>query len=132
VSATQPPSIGLRNTVLGARDIEELTAFYEQLLGWQRRSDEEDWKSLRNPNGGPGLAFQPEPEQVPPTWPAAPDDQHMQLHLDFEVQDLDGAAAHATSAGAVLADFQPQDDVRVFLDPAGHPFCLFVELPPDR
>ncbi len=21
---------------------------------------------------------------------------------------------------------QPQDDVRVYLDPAGHPFCLFV------
>ena len=23
-----------------------------------------------------------------------------------------------------LADFQPQDDVRVLLDPDGHPFCL--------
>lgn len=22
--------------------------------------------------------------------------------------------------------FQPQDDVRVYLDPAGHPFCLFT------
>lgn len=26
-----------------------------------------------------------------------------------------------------LAQFQPQDDVRVYLDPAGHPFCLFVD-----
>jgi len=26
----------------------------------------------------------------------------------------------------VLADFQPHDDVRVYLDPAGHPFCLWV------
>jgi hypothetical protein len=25
-----------------------------------------------------------------------------------------------------VADFQPQDDVRVLRDPAGHPFCLFV------
>jgi hypothetical protein len=22
---------------------------------------------------------------------------------------------------------QPQDDVRVMLDPAGHPFCLYVD-----
>ena len=29
--------------------------------------------------------------------------------------------------GATLAEFQPQDDVRVYLDPAGHPFCLWVE-----
>jgi hypothetical protein len=28
--------------------------------------------------------------------------------------------------GAVLAEYQPQDDVRVYLDPAGHPFCLFT------
>ncbi len=28
--------------------------------------------------------------------------------------------------GVALADYQPQDNVRVFLDPAGHPFCLYV------
>ena len=33
-------------------------------------------------------------------------------------------ARHAEKAGAVQAEFQPQEDVRVFLDPAGHPFCL--------
>jgi hypothetical protein len=41
------------------------------------------------------------------------------------VDDLAGACAHAESVGAVLADFQSQDDVRVYLDPVGHPFCLF-------
>jgi hypothetical protein len=25
-----------------------------------------------------------------------------------------------------VADHQPQDDVRVMLDPAGHPFCLYT------
>jgi hypothetical protein len=25
-----------------------------------------------------------------------------------------------------LADFQPQEDVRVLFDPVGHPFCLFL------
>jgi hypothetical protein len=50
----------------------------------------------------------------------------MQLHLDIEVQDLASAGAEAEAAGAVLAEFQPQEDVRVYLDPAGHPFCLWV------
>jgi hypothetical protein len=36
------------------------------------------------------------------------------------------AGAYATATGAVLAEFQPQADVRVYLDPAGHPFCLWV------
>jgi hypothetical protein len=39
---------------------------------------------------------------------------------------LDAAGSHAVAAGAVLAEFQPQDDVRVYLDPAGHPFCLWI------
>jgi hypothetical protein len=50
----------------------------------------------------------------------------MSMHLDIEVEDLDAAVEHAVSVGAVLADFQPQKDVRVCLDPAGHPFCLWT------
>ena len=50
----------------------------------------------------------------------------MAMHLDIEVDDLDAAGAAAKAAGATLAEFQPQDDVRVWLDPAGHPFCLFL------
>ena len=48
------------------------------------------------------------------------------MHLDIEVDDLETAGARAVAAGAALADFQPQDDVRVYLDPAGHPFCLWA------
>ena len=36
------------------------------------------------------------------------------------------ATEHAIAAGAVLAAYQPQELVRVLLDPAGHPFCLWV------
>ena len=49
----------------------------------------------------------------------------MQVHLDVQVDDLEAAGRHAIEAGAVRAEYQPQDDVRVYLDPAGHPFCLF-------
>ncbi len=50
----------------------------------------------------------------------------MQLHLDFQVEDLPAAVARAEALGARQADHQPQDDVRVLLDPDGHPFCLFL------
>jgi hypothetical protein len=57
-------------------------------------------------------------------WPAGPGDQQMSVHLDIGVDDLEAACAHAAEVGAELAAFQPQD-VRVHLDPDGHPFCLF-------
>ena len=49
------------------------------------------------------------------------------LHLDIQVNDLEAAVAHALEAGARLADYQSQERVRVLFDPAGHPFCLFLD-----
>jgi hypothetical protein len=46
------------------------------------------------------------------------------MHLDFQVGDLDSAVAEAVALGATEAKHQPQENVRVLLDPAGHPFCL--------
>jgi catechol 2,3-dioxygenase-like lactoylglutathione lyase family enzyme len=63
---------------------------------------------------------------VRPVWPNTPGEQQMMLHLDFEVSDLAAATAYALEHGAVLADLQPQEDVRVFYDPDGHPFCLYA------
>ena len=63
---------------------------------------------------------------VTPTWPAAPGQQQMMLHLDFEVTDLSGQTRRAIELGATLAEYQPQDNVCVLLDPAGHPFCLYT------
>jgi len=53
------------------------------------------------------------------------DEQQIMEHLEVAVTDVDEAVAWALSAGAALADHQPQDHVRVMLDPAGHPFCFF-------
>jgi catechol 2,3-dioxygenase-like lactoylglutathione lyase family enzyme len=127
---TTTPRLSLSATVLDAPDARELASFYRRLLGWPVREDEPDWVMIGPPDGGSGLSFQTEPEYVPPRWPATPGEQRMMLHLDIEVDDLTAAVAHATELGATLAAFQPQDDVRVLLDPAGHPFCLFVREAP--
>jgi catechol 2,3-dioxygenase-like lactoylglutathione lyase family enzyme len=114
------------SVVLNAPDARELAGFYTRLLGWQIRTDEPEWVTLANPDGGVGLAFQLEDAYIRPTWPADTEHQQMMMHLDIEVEDLQQAGAHAVSVGAVLAEHQPQSDVRVYYDPAGHPFCLWT------
>ena len=125
------PSFRLHSTVLGAPEPRELAEFYRRLLGWRYRDDDDDpdWVVLKPADASDlatGLSFQREEHHVPPTWPAGPGDQQMQLHLDIGVDDLDAAVTRAEALGAVKADFQPQSLVRVMLDPAGHPFCLFA------
>jgi predicted enzyme related to lactoylglutathione lyase len=117
----------LTGTVLDTPDPRGLALFYQQLLGWPIGSDEPDWVTLRPADGSAGLSFQLEENHVPPVWPAGEGDPRMQMHLDIEVEDLAAAVDAAVAAGATVADCQPQDDVRVCLDPAGHPFCLWVD-----
>ena len=120
------PRMTLSGVVLDAPDARVLAEFYRHLLGWTVRKDEPEWVSLVPPGGGTAISCQSEPAYVRPTWPSTTDHQQMMLHLDVEVDDLDAAGAYAAGLGATLAEFQPQEDVRVYLDPAGHPFCLWV------
>lgn len=118
------PRATLTATVLGCPDPQALGRFYAELLGWPIADDDPEWVTLRP--GGPALSFQREDDHVPPTWPQRPGDQQPQAHLDIRVDDLAAAGAFARSLGATLAEFQPQEHVRVHLDPAGHPFCLYL------
>ena len=124
---------------LDARDPLALADFYSRLLGWPvARTDgpqpgnppNDGWAMLGDPEGRMKLEVQWEPHYRPPVWPGAADEQLMMMHLDIGVADLDGGVAWAESNGATVAPHQPQDDVRVMLDPAGHPFCLYLDPPP--
>ena len=116
----------LTHVNLGASDPEALAGFYARLLGWRLEPEGPQFVLVDNPAGGVGVACQYERDHVRPTWPAVPGEQQMQLHLEIRVDDLPGAVAHAVDCGAKVADYQPQDDVRVCLDPEGHPFCLYL------
>ena len=120
------PELTLTGTNIGAPDANALADFYLRLLGWTTRVEEPGWVVLRAPGGGHTLNFQTEERYVRPVWPGEEGDQQMMMHLEIRVDDLDAAVAHAVAQGATLADFQPQQYVRVCLDPAGHPFCLFT------
>ncbi|GAA3595166.1 VOC family protein [Kineosporia mesophila] len=120
------PDLSLSGIVLDTDDVQMLSEFYIRLLGWELTQDElPGWRKLGAP-AGPGLSFQLETNYRPPVWPAGTDRTPMQVHLDIQVTDLAPAVAFAQECGAVLHDFQPQDDVRVLSDPSGHPFCLFL------
>jgi catechol-2,3-dioxygenase len=113
--------------VLEAPDARGLAEFYSRLLGWKIASSEPSWVTLGPPSGVAYLAIQTSPEYVRPVWPPAPGQQQMMMHLDIEVGRLHAAVAQAIEDGATLAEYQPQERVRVMLDPAGHPFCLYLD-----
>ena len=117
----------LTMVTLNSPDPPALARFYGRLLGWEIGTEEPGWVTLRNPDGGIGMGFHIEDIYVPPVWPAEPGAQQMMMHLEIRVDDLVVGCAHAAACGATLAEFQPQDDVRVHLDPDGHPFCLYLD-----
>lgn len=118
---------GWVGTVLGTPDPLGLGRFYAGLIGGDLDERDRGFVTLHQPGSTTYLAFQLEEDHRPPLWPSGPDDQQMQVHLDIGVRDVTVAVDEVTRLGASLADNQPQDDVRVMLDPAGHPFCLYLD-----
>lgn len=119
-----PAIARLALVALDCPDPQALAAFYSELTGWPVDHDGGSWVQLRSDTGAT-LAFQLAPDHQPPEWPSA--DRPQQLHLDFDVPDLDVAEEQALLLGARKAEFQPGRNFRVFLDPAGHPFCLVLD-----
>jgi hypothetical protein len=113
--------------VLDAPEPPVLARFYARLLGWQVVKAEDTWATVVPPGeSGYYIAAQYEPHYARPVWPSVEGQQQISMHLDIEVEELETAVAHALSVGAELAEFQPQDKVRVMLDPVGHAFCLYL------
>lgn len=132
-----PSRLQLTSVTIGCPNPRELAAFYARLLGADITASEPPlpeepakagWAQVRTTSdrGTITLNFEFEKEWQTPVWPSEPGRQHITQHLDILVDDLDSAVAWARECGATLADDQPQDNVRVCLDPAGHPFCLFL------
>lgn len=110
-----------------APDPGALARFYSQLLDWPVVHEEPGTTVLAALPGPSFLVFQQATDYRSPVWPPVEGGQRPMVHLDFQVGDLDTAAADAVALGATVAEWQPQEHVRVLLDPAGHPFCLVVE-----
>ena len=118
--------IGVSTVNISAPDPAALAGFYTRLLDWHVVVAEDDWVLIEGP-GTVRISFERDVNYRPPVWPTEPDRPPMMMHLEVRVTDLAGATGHALQCGARLAEVQPQQDVRVCLDPAGHPFCLWLD-----
>lgn len=137
-----PAAVRFAQVVFDTTDARRAAEFWRQLLGLVYRPGDEtpgpgvddpkgrDWLNLRTPDGTPLLAFQQVGELAQPTWP---DDRvPQQLHLDLVVRDvaeLDAAQEAVLALGGALRldrSDDPDEPLRVFVDPDGHPFCVFV------
>jgi catechol 2,3-dioxygenase-like lactoylglutathione lyase family enzyme len=137
------PSLTFRTLCLDCGDAQAMTRFYGTLLGWEPTVTEPGWVLMRDPAGGTGLSFQQDDRYERPVWPEEPGLQQKMMHMEVRVAPpaagpgaghaeaagqaaLEAAARLAISAGGTLAGTQFRDDLRVVLDPAGHPLCLFL------
>ena len=120
------PRLTVTGTNIDAPDANALADFFAACSAGPRARKKPGWVVLQPGDGAGTLSFRTESRYVRPTWPARPGDQQMMMHLEIKVDDLETSVAHAVAQGATLAGFQPQEDVRVCLDPAGHPFCLYL------
>jgi len=103
-------------------DASALAGFYATLTGAKVTSSDPEWATVKG--DGWRLDFQTAPDHTPPAWPDPA--SSMQMHLDFDVEDMDAAEARALAAGATKSPHQPGTTFRVYIDPAGHPFCLCI------
>jgi catechol 2,3-dioxygenase-like lactoylglutathione lyase family enzyme len=132
----------LLQVVLDTTDARSLAEFYRRLLGYVYRPGDEppasgqpdpkgqDWLVLRDSQGTNRLAFQQVAKLPRVTWPEGPIPQ--QMHLDLTVpsiEELNAQHERALKLGATLLrdrSDDPQEPLRVYADPSGHTFCIFV------
>lgn len=110
--------------VFDCPDAAALSTFYAALLGWETKVDDANPDDIWADAWGEGgsIGFQQVSDYTPPTWPSQEVPQ--QLHLDVNVDDLDAGEKEVLALGATKHEVQPGTTFRVYLDPAGHPFCL--------
>jgi predicted enzyme related to lactoylglutathione lyase len=109
--------------VVDCPDPGALATFYGEMLGW-KASTSSDWAEIRS-DDGQCICFQQVEAYNPARWPTQEVPQ--QMHIDVIVDDLDAGEAAVLELGATKHSHQPGTTFRVFLDPAGHPFCLCVD-----
>jgi catechol 2,3-dioxygenase-like lactoylglutathione lyase family enzyme len=111
--------IGRRHhVVIDCPDPAALAGFYSELLGLPVTYRSDDWVVVAENDRTSGFAFQRAPDHQPPAWPGP--ERPQQFHIDVMVEDPETAASQVIAVGARRA----AHGEHVYLDPAGHPFCL--------
>ena len=116
-----------RALVIDADDPEELSQFWQAVLGVGVIETMDGWIQLGRDPGGVYLAFQPREAEAsrPP---------RNQIRPDLEVADMDTAQARIEALGGRLVQIvqEPTGEThRRMADPEGNEFTILAPLPPD-
>jgi catechol 2,3-dioxygenase-like lactoylglutathione lyase family enzyme len=121
-----PLQMKLTAITLDCADPEALAAFYQRATGFEPHPESNREFAGLTREDGLFIGFQRVADYRAPRWPEQTVPQ--QLHCDFAVEDLDEAEAQLLEWGATKPDYQPGGEKsRVLTDPAGHPFCIYIE-----
>lgn len=121
------PTARLRAIVHDCPDPRALAAFYADLLSGRPDTSDPEWCEVCIEEPSLMLAFQRVDPYEAPEWPKG---VPQQAHIDLTVSDLAAASLRAVSLGAAVLTGPVAEPGGVFIvhaDPAGHPFCLFME-----
>jgi hypothetical protein len=121
-------SIVLNSATLDCPNAGQLADFYAEITRGKVTFRSDGWATVKGPGGR--INFQTASGYRAPTWPDPA--SSMQIHLDFDVDDLEATQARVLAAGAMKYATQPNEHCRVYADPAGHPFCLSTDDVPDQ
>ena len=118
----------LASVIIDSDNAEELSEFYKNLLGWEKKvydhGENGIWITLRKKGESTTrIVFQQIDNYEKPVWPEKENHQQQMMHLDFYSDNVERDVQHAINCGATLANIQ-SGDWTILIDPAGHPFCI--------
>ncbi|MFD7668020.1 VOC family protein [Streptomyces sp. NPDC059788] len=116
--------------VLDCADPEKLADFYAEFLEGEIHTEHLPDR-VEVVTDGAQLSFRRDLNMTPPTWPRP--DSSLQAHLDLLVDEADMDEAERKAVGLGARPLDTKDDtgpreVRIYSDPAGHPFSLRCSL----
>lgn len=107
-------------------NFEDVVAFYRDILQVEVSQHEKRWAALMVDDRC--INIQAQDWYVPPVWPEDASAQTKMIHFEMDTRDMEAAVALVIRSGGMEAPHQPHDrdpnQLRVMLDPAGHPFCI--------
>jgi catechol 2,3-dioxygenase-like lactoylglutathione lyase family enzyme len=122
---TSPAVARLQVVALDCPDPSALAAFYSAVLGAPIETTEDDWVQLAPAGGASPLAFQ-QVADYRTTAVAGRGGTRSSSTWTSRSPTSTPARRRSSRSGARKHEVQPGETFRVFLDPAGHPFCLVL------
>ena len=113
--------VRFHEVVIDCADPRALQEFWMRFTGWLRGSADDDWCSIREPDGRLIIGFQkvPEPKAV-----------KNRVHIDWAADDEEATAREVEAMGAtrLWVSDDADDPFVVLADPEGNEFCIVREL----